>query len=107
MSGMGWLKAWRNGLPLAILLVMVFGVLPVLSDSDSAGLDRLRQRANAYMEALQAGRVDQAAQYVLPASREAVAAVQPAKTQILSFSILGVEPEEGSVPPWSPSAERS
>lgn len=96
MSSAGRLKAWKNGLPPAMLLVMALGALPVLSETGSAGLDRLRQRANAYMEARMAGMMDQAAQYVLPASREAVGAAQPAKTRILSFRILEVEPEEGS-----------
>ena len=69
---------------------------PGLSGTDPAGLDRLRQRANAYLEAVQAGRVDQAAQYVLPASRETVDAARSGKPRVLSFRILEVELEEGN-----------
>ena len=96
MSRMDLQTLWNRWLLLAILFWMLASVPPVLSGPDPAGLDRLRQRANAYMEALQAGRVDQAAQYVLPASREAVGAAQPGKPQILSFRILDVELEEGN-----------
>ena len=96
MSGMSLLKVWKNWLPLAILFWMQAGVPPVLSGPDPTGLDRLRQRANAYLEALHAGRVDQAAQYVLPASRETVDAAQAGKSRVLSFRILEVELEEGN-----------
>ena len=45
---------------------------------------------------LHAGRVDQAAQYVLPASRETVDAARSGKARVLSFRILEVELEEGN-----------
>ena len=96
MSSVGLLKVWKNWLPLAILFWMQAGVPPVLSGPDPTGLDRLRQRVNAYLEALHAGRVDQAAQYVLPASRETVGAAQAGKARVLSFRILEVELEEGN-----------
>ena len=96
MSSVGWLKAWKNWLPLAILFWLPAAASLGLSGPDPAGLDRLRQRANAYLEALHAGRVDQAAQYVLPASRETVDAARAGKARVLSFRILEVELEEGN-----------
>ena len=96
MSGMGLLKLWKNWLPLIILAWAPAAASLGLSGTDPAGLDRLRQRANDYLEALHAGRVDQAAQYVLPASREAVDAAQAGKARVLSFRILEVELEEGN-----------
>ena len=96
MSGMGLLKLWKNWLPLIILAWAPAAASLGLSGPDPAGLDRLRQRANDYLEALHAGRVDQAAQYVLPASRETVDAARAGKARVLSFRILEVELEEGN-----------
>ena len=96
MSGMGLLKLWKNWLPLIILAWAPPAASLGLSGPDPAGLDRLRQRANDYLEAVHAGRVDQAAQYVLPASRETVDAARSGKARVLSFRVLKVELEEGN-----------
>ena len=97
MSGIQTQKAWKSWLPLAVLAWMLAGAPSGLSGPDPAGLDRLRQRVNAYFEAVHAGRLDQAAQFVLPASREAVRSARPGKSRVLGFAVLSVKLEEGNV----------
>ena len=95
MSNLGWLRALKSWLVLSICLWMAAGVLPMLSQDGSGDLGGLKQRANAYLEAIKTGRFEEASQYVVVDSRKAVATQEDKKNRIVSFQILEVEREEG------------
>ena len=63
--------------------------------ADAAEVERLRQRVSGYYSALGSGQSGRARQFVLPASREAFAGGQSAKSRIAGFSIVDVTVEEG------------
>ena len=83
-----------NGFLLALALAWM-PTVAVSGPADSAEIDRIRQRADAYFSAVGSRRFQQARQFILPASREDFDPNRSAKGSITGFSILGVELEEG------------
>ena len=63
--------------------------------TDSAEIERIRQRADGYFSAVSSRRFQKARQFILPASREDFDPNRSAKGTVTGFDILGVELEEG------------
>ena len=84
------------------LMVLLLASMPAVVDStaaestDSAEIERIRQRANDYFTAVSSRRFQQATQFILPASREDFDPPRSTKASVTGFSILGVELEEGN-----------
>lgn len=63
--------------------------------TDSAEVERIKQRADGYFSAVSSRRFEQARQFIIPASREDFDPPRSTKASVTGFSILGVELEEG------------
>ena len=86
----------KGFLPVLLLASMPAVVDSTAADStDSAEIDRIRQRANDYFTAVSSRRFEQARQFIFPASREDFDPPRSTKASVTGFSILGVELEEG------------
>ena len=78
-----------------VLAWMSAGSRSGLADPGQAGLERLKQRVNAYFSAVHARQFEKARQFVLPRSRDTIGASGSGKARITGFSILEVELEQG------------
>ena len=90
------LQLSKGFLPVLLLASMPAVVDSTAADStDSAEIERIRQRANHYFTAVSSRRLEQARQFIFPASREDFDPPRSTKATVTGFSILGVELEEG------------
>ena len=78
-----------------ILSWMSAGARSSLADSDQAEIDRIKQRASEYFNAVRSGQITKASEFILPRSRHTIEAPRPGKARMTNFSILGVVLEAG------------